>query len=84
MIVKPIQFCNLQRNRREKNGALLFAVSLRFLWDSNVEHCAELICSTRVTVTRIINEVEKVSFLSRKGRKFLFLSESSEQWHYEI
>ena len=48
------------------------------------QEIAELIGSTRVTVTRIINELEKVGFLSRKGRKLRFLAESTEQWHYEI
>ncbi|TYQ30563.1 MULTISPECIES: Crp/Fnr family transcriptional regulator [unclassified Pseudanabaena] len=48
------------------------------------QEIAELIGSTRVTVTRIINDLEKGGFLSRKGRKLLFLADSSEQWHYEI
>jgi CRP-like cAMP-binding protein len=48
------------------------------------QELAELIGSTRVTVTRIINDLEKVGFLSRKGRKLLFLENSLEQWHYEI
>ncbi|PZO39028.1 MAG: Crp/Fnr family transcriptional regulator [Pseudanabaena frigida] len=48
------------------------------------QEIAELIGSTRVTVTRIINDLEKIGFVSRKGRKLLFLSDLSEQWHYEI
>jgi CRP-like cAMP-binding protein len=48
------------------------------------QEIAELIGSTRVTVTRIINDLEKIGFLSRKGRKLRFLAESTEQWHYEI
>ena len=48
------------------------------------QELAELIGSTRVTVTRIINDLEKTGFLSRKGRKLRFLAESTEQWHYEI
>ena len=45
---------------------------------------AELIGSTRVTVTRIINDLEKIGVLSRKGRKLLFLAEGNEHWNYEI
>ncbi|BBC26891.1 CRP/FNR family transcriptional regulator (plasmid) [Pseudanabaena sp. ABRG5-3] len=48
------------------------------------QEIAELIGSTRVTVTRIINDLEKVGFLSRKGRKLLFLADGNDQWHYEI
>ncbi len=48
------------------------------------QELAELIGSTRVTVTRIINDLEKLGFLSRRGRKLLFLADSSDQWHYEI
>ncbi len=45
---------------------------------------AELIGSTRVTVTRIINDLEKIGVLSRKGSKLLFLAEGNEHWNYEI
>jgi CRP-like cAMP-binding protein len=48
------------------------------------QEIAELIGSTRVTVTRIINDLEKIGVLSRKGRKLLFLAESNEHWNYEI
>lgn len=48
------------------------------------QEIAELIGSTRVTVTRIINDLEKAGFVSRKGRKLLFHSESADNWHYEI
>ena len=48
------------------------------------QELAELIGSTRVTVTRIINDLEKIGLVSRRGRKLLFLAESAEQWHYEI
>ena len=48
------------------------------------QELAELIGSTRVTVTRIINDLERIGFLSRKGRKLLFLADSADQWHYEI
>ena len=48
------------------------------------QELAELIGSSRVTVTRIINDLEKTGFLSRKGRKLLFLAKNSDQWHYEI
>ena len=48
------------------------------------QELAELIGSTRVTVTRIINDLEKAGFLSRKGWRLLFLADSDHQWHYEI
>ncbi|WP_103668240.1 Crp/Fnr family transcriptional regulator [Pseudanabaena sp. BC1403] len=48
------------------------------------QELAELIGSTRVTVTRIINNLEELGFLSRKGRKLRFLAENIDQWHYEI
>ncbi|MCL1494699.1 MAG: helix-turn-helix domain-containing protein [Pseudanabaena sp. Salubria-1] len=48
------------------------------------QEIADLIGSTRVTVTRIINDLEKIGVLSRKGRKLLFLAESNEHWNYEI
>jgi hypothetical protein len=35
-------------------------------------------------VTRIINDLEKIGVLSRKGRKLLFLAEAHEHWNYEI
>ncbi|MFM7886919.1 MAG: helix-turn-helix domain-containing protein, partial [Pseudanabaena sp.] len=46
------------------------------------QELAELIGSTRVTVTRIINDLEKAGVLSRKGRKLIFAD--SDLWHYEI
>jgi CRP-like cAMP-binding protein len=45
---------------------------------------SEIIGTTRVTVTRLLNEFEKQDIIQRLPRKFIVLHEKQPFWHYEI
>lgn len=45
---------------------------------------AELIGSTRVTVTRLISDLEKQGIIQRVQRQFIVLHDQQPFWHYEI
>lgn len=48
------------------------------------QEIAETIGTTRVTVTRLLNEFEKQGIIERLPRKFIVLHEIQPFWHYEI
>jgi CRP-like cAMP-binding protein len=48
------------------------------------QEIAELIGSTRVTVTRLLNEFEKRGIIQRLPHRFIVLQEQQPFWHYEI
>ena len=48
------------------------------------QEIAEIIGSSRVTVTRILNDFEKQGFIQRLHRKLVVPHEQSPFWHYEI
>jgi CRP-like cAMP-binding protein len=48
------------------------------------QEISEIIGTTRVTVTRILNEFEKQGIIERLPRKFIVLHEKQPFWHYEI
>jgi len=45
---------------------------------------AELIGSTRVTVTRLLSDLEKQGIIQRVQRQFIVLHDQLLFWHYEI
>lgn len=45
---------------------------------------AEIIGSTRVTVTRLLSVLEKQGFIQRRQRRFIVLPDQLPFWHYEI
>lgn len=45
---------------------------------------AELIGSTRVTVTRLLSDLEKQRIIKRVQRQFIVLHDQPPFWHYEI
>jgi CRP-like cAMP-binding protein len=45
---------------------------------------AELIGLTRVTVTRVLSDLEKQGMIQRQERHFIVLYDQSPFWHYEI
>lgn len=45
---------------------------------------AELIGATRVTVTRLLSELEKQGLIQRRDRQFIVLHDQPPFWHYEI
>lgn len=45
---------------------------------------AEIIGSTRVTVTRLLNTFEKQGIIQRVQRHFIVLHDQLPFWHYEI
>ena len=48
------------------------------------QEIAELIGTTRVTVTRLLNEFEKRGIIQRLPHRFIVLQEQQPFWHYEI
>ncbi len=48
------------------------------------QEIAEIIGTTRVTVTRLLNEFEKQGIIERLSRKRIVLQEKQPFWHYEI
>lgn len=48
------------------------------------QEIAEIIGTTRVTVTRVLNEFEHQGIIKRLPRKFIVLHEQHPFWHYEI
>ncbi|HEY9830278.1 MAG TPA: Crp/Fnr family transcriptional regulator [Stenomitos sp.] len=48
------------------------------------QEIAEIIGTTRVTVTRLLNEFEKQGMIERLSRKRIVLQEKQPFWHYEI
>jgi len=45
---------------------------------------ADLMGLTRVTVTRLLNDLEKQGIIQRKERQFIVLHDQMPFWHYEI
>jgi CRP-like cAMP-binding protein len=48
------------------------------------QEIAETIGTTRVTVTRLLNEFEKQGIIERLPRKSIVLQDKQPFWHYEI
>jgi CRP-like cAMP-binding protein len=48
------------------------------------QEISETIGTTRVTVTRLLNEFEKQGVIQRLPRKFIVLQDKQPFWHYEI
>ncbi|NHC38316.1 Crp/Fnr family transcriptional regulator [Scytonema millei] len=48
------------------------------------QEIAELVGLTRVTVTRILSDLEKQGLIQRQERQFIVTSDRSPFWHYEI
>jgi CRP-like cAMP-binding protein len=48
------------------------------------QEISETIGTTRVTVTRLLNDFEKQGIIQRLPRKFIVLQEKQPFWHYEI
>jgi len=48
------------------------------------QEISEIIGTTRVTVTRLLNEFEKQGIIERLSRKRMILQEKQPFWHYEI
>ena len=48
------------------------------------QEISEIIGTTRVTVTRLLNEFEKQGMIQRLPRKFIILHDKQPFWHYEI
>jgi CRP-like cAMP-binding protein len=48
------------------------------------QEISETIGTTRVTVTRLLNDFEKQGIIQRLPRKFIVLQEKQPLWHYEI
>jgi CRP-like cAMP-binding protein len=48
------------------------------------QELSEIIGTTRVTVTRLLNEFEKQGIIARLSRKRIVLHEKQPFWHYEI
>jgi CRP-like cAMP-binding protein len=48
------------------------------------QEIAEIIGTTRVTVTRLLNDFEKQGIIERLSRKRIVLNEKHPFWHYEI
>ncbi|MDP8964223.1 MAG: helix-turn-helix domain-containing protein [Cyanobacteriota bacterium] len=48
------------------------------------QEISEIIGTTRVTVTRLLNTFEKQGIIERLPRKFIVLHEQQPFWHYEI
>lgn len=48
------------------------------------QEIAEIIGTTRVTVTRVLNEFEHQGIIERLPRKFIVLHDQQPFWHYEI
>ena len=47
------------------------------------QQISEIIGSSRVTITRVINDFEKQGIIQRLGRKFI-VTQDQPLWHYEI
>ena len=45
---------------------------------------ADLVGLTRVTVTRLLSDLEKQGMIQRQERYFIVLQDQSPFWHYEI
>jgi CRP-like cAMP-binding protein len=45
---------------------------------------AELVGLTRVTVTRLLSDLEKQGMIQRQERQFIVMHDQSPFWHYEI
>lgn len=48
------------------------------------QEIAEILGTTRVTVTRLLKEFEQQGIIQRLPRKFIILHEQPSFWHYEI
>ena len=48
------------------------------------QEISEILGTTRVTVTRLLNEFEKQGIIQRLPRKFIVLPEKLPLWHYDI
>jgi CRP-like cAMP-binding protein len=48
------------------------------------QEISEIIGTTRVTVTRLLNDFEKQGMIERLSRKRIVLQEKQPFWHYEI
>jgi CRP-like cAMP-binding protein len=48
------------------------------------QEISEIIGTTRVTVTRLLNDFEKQGIIERLSRKRIILQEKQPFWHYEI
>lgn len=48
------------------------------------QEISEIIGTTRVTVTRLLNAFEKQGIIKRLPRKFIILHQQQPFWHYEI
>jgi CRP-like cAMP-binding protein len=48
------------------------------------QEIAEIMGTTRVTVTRLLKELETQGIIQRLPRKFIVLHEKQPFWHYEI
>lgn len=48
------------------------------------QEISETLGTTRVTVTRLLNDFEKQGIIQRLPRKFIVLQEKQPFWHYEI
>jgi CRP-like cAMP-binding protein len=48
------------------------------------QEISEILGTTRVTVTRLLNEFESKGVIQRLPRKFIILPEKPPFWHYEI
>jgi CRP-like cAMP-binding protein len=48
------------------------------------QEISEILGTTRVTVTRLLNDFEKQGIIERLPRKFIVLYEKQPFWHYEI
>lgn len=56
-----------------------------FIWLALThQDMAELIASTRVTVTRLLSDLEKQGIIQRRERQFIVLHDQLPFWHYEI
>ena len=48
------------------------------------QEISEIIGTTRVTVTRLLNAFERQGLIKRFPRKFMVMHEQHPFWHYEI
>lgn len=48
------------------------------------QEIAELVGLTRVTVTRILSDLEKQGSIQRQERQFIVMGDRTPFWHYEI
>lgn len=53
-------------------------------WHLTHQEISEIIGTTRVTVTRLLNTFEKQGLIKRFPRKFMIMHEQQPFWHYEI